>query len=210
VQVVVSPGQAGPRRYFSETGQSISGSFAEFWELSGGRAVLGLPITPARDELDQNTGQSSVRQWFERSRLELQPGVGGSNDVVLGRLGLERLVQLGIDTQRLPREQGPRPECLWFEQTGHNVCDQTDGVGFKTYWQTRGVDDPRADAHARSVQLFGLPLTEQRTEVDADGATVLVQWFERARFEWHPDHPDAEKVHLAPLGLELRRAGAGP
>jgi hypothetical protein len=31
---------------------------------------------------------------------------------------------------------------------------------------------------------------------------VLTQWFERARFEWHPGKPDQYKVLLGLLGNE--------
>jgi Tol biopolymer transport system component len=39
---------------------------------------------------------------------------------------------------------------------------------------------------------------------------VLTQWFERARFEWHPGKPDQFKVLLGLLGNELLRSGTGP
>nr|MBA3944124.1 hypothetical protein [Herpetosiphonaceae bacterium] len=40
------------------------------------------------------------------------------------------------------------------------------------------------------------------------GETVVTQWFERARFEWHPDKPDEFKVLLGLLGTELRHTAA--
>jgi hypothetical protein len=43
-------------------------------------------------------------------------------------------------------------------------------------------------------------------ETNANGDTVLTQWFERARFEWHPGNPDAYKVLLGLLGREVRDA----
>ncbi len=33
---------------------------------------------------------------------------------------------------------------------------------------------------------------------------VLTQWFERARFEYHPSNPAAYQVLLGRLGAELR------
>jgi hypothetical protein len=45
------------------------------------------------------------------------------------------------------------------------------------------------------------------------GTTVLAQWFERARFEWHPDNPAAYRVLLGRLGAEVapsaRSTGTG-
>ncbi|HZG67583.1 MAG TPA: hypothetical protein VEZ12_12620, partial [Herpetosiphonaceae bacterium] len=55
-----------------------------------------------------------------------------------------------------------------------------------------------------SLALSGLPLTEARMETNAAGDTVLTQWFERARLEWHPNNPDPYKVLLGLLGVELR------
>jgi len=65
--------------------------------------------------------------------------------VLLGLLGEEVLQQQGIDWHTQPVSPGPVANCLWFEQTQHNVCDQSPGSGFKRYcavslinhnWQT--------------------------------------------------------------------------
>ena len=37
-----------------------------------------------------------------------------------------------------------------------------------------------------------------------EGQPFLVQWFERARFEWHPDNPTAYRVLLGRLGAEVQ------
>ena len=110
----------------------------------------------------------------------------------------------------LPREAGPRPNCRWFAQTNHNVCDQELGLGFRTYWETHGLRDPRLSRYDQSLQLFGLPLTEAQVETNAAGDTVLTQWFERARFEWHPTNPAQFRVLLGLLGTELRGIPAPP
>jgi hypothetical protein len=73
-------------------------------------------------------------------------------------------------------------------------------------WRPRerhGLRDPNLDEYAQSLALFGLPLTEARMATNAAGDTVLTQWFERARFEWHPGNPDAFKVLLGLLGREV-------
>ena len=41
-------------------------------------------------------------------------------------------------------------------------------------------------------------------EVNASGTRVLTQWFERARFEYHPENPAAYRVLLGRLGVEVR------
>jgi len=41
-------------------------------------------------------------------------------------------------------------------------------------------------------------------EQSSDGKVYLVQWFERARFEWHPEIQDAKyRVLLGLLGNEV-------
>ena len=189
---------------FEETRQCIGGRFRQFWEQNGGLQVFGFPVTPERRELNRDTGQMYLTQWFERNRFELHPENAAPYDVLLGRLGDDRLLQTGRDWRQEGREPGPQDGCLWFEQTGHNVCNQGGALGFRRYWETRGLQDPALDAYQRSLALFGLPLTAPRTETNSSGDTVLTQWFERARFEWHPGKPDEFKVLLGLLGNEAR------
>ena len=42
-------------------------------------------------------------------------------------------------------------------------------------------------------------------EKNQAGHTVLTQWFERARFEWHPNNPEPFKVLLGLLGNEITK-----
>ena len=203
----IRPAGAQDARCFPETGYCVSGRFRQYWEQNGEIAVFGFPLTPARDERNRDTGQTYLTQWFERNRFESHTENARPYDVLLGRLGDDRLRQLGRDWQAEGRESGPQPACQWFEQTGHNVCDQGNGLGFKTYWQTHGLefDGRRGTSEAESLALFGLPLTAPRMETNSSGDTVLTQWFERARFEWHPDKSDEFKVLLGRLGDEVLR-----
>jgi len=68
-----------------------------------------------------------------------------------------------------------------FPQTGHTVSGQ-----FLKFWNTWG-----------GLSEFGYPLTEAMTE---DG--MQVQYFERARFEWHP-HDAPYPVQLTLLGSQV-------
>ena len=202
--VVPTPrARAAEQRCFTQTGLCIEGRFLQYWEQNGGLPVFGYPVTPARQELNRDTGQNYLTQWFERTRFELHPETAAPYDVLLGRLGDDRLLQQRRDWQRVSRETGPAEGCLWFETTGHTVCDQEPGVGFKTFWQTHGLADPRMDDYGRSLALFGLPLTVPIVEQNANGDWVLAQWFERARFEWHPDKPAEYRVLLGLLGGEV-------
>jgi hypothetical protein len=205
---------AGDERCFPQTGQCISGRFREYWEQNGGLSIFGYPITPARNEVNADTGQTYLTQWFERNRFELHPENAAPYDVLLGRLGADRLARIGRNWQAEGREAGPREGCLWFAQTGHNVCDQAPqggqaaDRGFMSYWRTAGLSDPRLDAYGRSLALHGLPLTEARMETNSSGDRVLTQWFERGRMEWHPNNPSGFRVLLGLLGNELRSTPA--
>jgi hypothetical protein len=47
-------------------------------------------------------------------------------------------------------------------------------------------------------------------ETNASGDTVLTQWFERARMEWHPTNPPGFRVLLGLLGTESRPSTVQP
>ncbi len=193
-----------------ETNQCITGRFLQYWEQNGGLAVFGHPITPARNEINRDTGQTYLTQWFERNRFELHPENKPPYDVLLGRLGNDRFEQQGLRWQELPRDEGPREGCLWFPETQRNVCDQAAGVGFRSYWERHGLQDPTLNGYSRSLALFGLPLTGARPETNSSGEKVITQWFERARFEWHPNKPEPFKVLLGLVGNEAQSVASGP
>src|SRR5687767_9649791 len=119
--------RAASQRCFQETNQCISGRFLEYWEQNGGLAVFGYPVTPARDELNWDTGQTYLTQWFERNRFELHPENQAPYDVLLGRLGDDGLRKAGINWQNEPKAGGPQAGCRWFPETRQNVCDQAGG-----------------------------------------------------------------------------------
>ncbi len=188
---------------FPQTGHCIGGRFAQYWQQNGGLPVFGYPLT---DELTE--GGRTV-QYFERQRFELHTENAAPYDVLLGLLGEEVLQQQGIDWHTQPVSPGPIAGCLWFAQTQHNVCDQTMGSGFKRYWQTHGLefDGRTGKSYQESLALFGLPVTEPFQET-INSQTFQVQWFERARFEWHPTNVDPYRVLLGRLGAEVQPSPA--
>ncbi len=78
-----------------------------------------------------------------------------------------------------PASADPSPGFAFFPETGHNI-----GLKIKRFY----------DAHG-GLDIFGLPLTEVFQE---DG--LQVQYFERARFELHPELPPEFNVSLSRLG----------
>src|SRR5215213_7154617 len=173
--------QAGGR-CFPETGYCITGPIRDFWERNGGLMVFGLPITPQQSEPIE--GKATQVQWFERSRLELHPENPWPYDVLMGRMGAERLGQLRRDWKSFPHI-APAADCRVFAETGHAVC----GALLAT-WQAGGLNldgDPSINDN-ESLALFGLPLSDATAERGGDGQFYIVQWFERARFELHPEN----------------------
>jgi hypothetical protein len=182
----------------------VAEPFGAYWNGNGGLAVFGYPLTEIRPEYNADLNQMITTQWMERHRLERHPQNPAPFRTLLGRIGAERLEQLGRNPAAEGRDAWPLDGCLWFAETGHNVCDMAPGLGFKTYWETHGLQIEGLSGYERSLQLFGLPLTSPHMETNSSGDSVLTQWFERARFEWHPNNPDEFKVLLGRLGAEVR------
>jgi len=185
------------QRCFVETNQCMDGRIAEFWEQNGGLAVFGFPIGP--QEQITVDGKTITVQRFERNRLELHPGNKRPYDVLLGRLGADRLGQQGRDWFSFAKS-GDTGGCRVFAETGHAVC----GSILKA-WRANGlqIDGKKAVSDAESLALFGMPLSGLMTETLSDGKQYQVQWFERARFELHPENAAPYDVLLGLLGIEV-------
>jgi hypothetical protein len=69
----------------------------------------------------------------------------------------------------------------YFPETGHSVKGE-----FLQFY--REIENP--------IAIYGYPITEEFT----DKQGLLVQYFQRARFEYHPDKPEGQKVGLTKLG----------
>jgi len=192
------------QRCFPETGYCISGRIRQYWEQNGGLPVFGYPIGPQQEELVEGTRLQV--QWFERNRLELHPENQAPYDVLLGRLGVDRLVQQGRDWNSFSKVTGaPNTSCYFAVETGHSICG-----AFLSYYRSHGLslDNQAGYSLAESIALFGLPISEPQDEINvADGKSYLTQWFERARFELHPE-VGINVVLLGLLGNEIRAGGS--
>jgi hypothetical protein len=195
---------AQSQRCFAETNFCISGRIREFWEQNGGLPVFGYPIGP--QEAATIEGKSLQVQRFERNRLELHPENARPYDVLLGRLGADRLAQQGRDWNTAFPKEGSQGGCRFFAETGHNVCG-----AILSYWRANGLelDGRRGKTEAESLALFGLPLSGLVTETLSDGKQYQVQHFERARFELHPENQPPYNVLLGLLGREVAGGGGG-
>jgi len=208
--------------YFPQTRHTISGAFRQYWENNGGLNRFGYPITSVFES-------GGVRvQYFERARFEYHPENDADNQVELGLLtgfltqGRAFPKGIPITPTPAPRPAGtptlapsptvsptacptgttcppaapapstspptptltPTPSTIYFSQTGHNL-----GGSFYTYWRTSG-----------GLSSLGYPISEElREKNQADGKEYTVQYFERARLEYHPENAGTPYVVL--LGL---------
>jgi hypothetical protein len=204
ISVLMLEQYAPDQRCFLETGWCVSGRIRQFWERHGGLNIFGLPLTRQYEEVVD--GVPRQVQWFERNRLELHPEHAPPYDVLLGRIGVERLEQQGRNWWTFAAADAAAAEangCRFFADTGHTICGE-----MLAAWRSSGLelDGRRGTSEAESLALFGMPLSEAQTETLADGQTYLVQWFERARFEVHPRADGSSRVLLGLLGSEMRQA----
>lgn len=191
------------QRCFPETGFCIAGRIRQFWEQNGGLPVFGYPITAQQEEAIE--GQPFQVQWFERNRLELHPENARPYDVLIGRLGVNRLEQQERDWFTFPKSE-PQDGCRFFAETGHNMCGD-----ILAAWRASGLefDGQPGTSEAESLALFGLPLSDVQTE-EIEGQPYQVQWFERARFELHPENAPPYNVLLGLLGNEVHGPAMPP
>ena len=178
------------RVYFPETGHTLAYGFLDYWRANGGLARFGYPRTEEFTEYDPMVGASHTVQYFERARFEYHPEYAGTEyAVLLGQIGRWALDQRGVDPWATAVD--PIPGRRYFSESGHTL-----GGVFLNYWEANG-----------GLSSFGYPLTEEITEVNPeDGRTYIVQYFERARFEYHPEYAGTKsEVLLGLLGNEMLR-----
>jgi peptide/nickel transport system substrate-binding protein len=182
----------------------VAGRFLEVWSKAGNDQantyVNGLPITNRRPEISTEDGKSYDTQWFERAKYEAHPENKAPYDVLLGRLGANFVEGRGsIDpATNKPRNAADQPFVgvaqpsdlsatkLYFPETKHTISGK-----ILEYWNRYG-----------GLQQFGYPLSEAFNEVSTDGKTYQVQYFERARFEVHPEKAAPYEVELGLLGVQ--------
>jgi hypothetical protein len=178
--------------WFSQTGHTLRGGFRAYWEQHGGLAQFGYPLSEEFQEYVPQTGHAYTVQYFERNRFEWHPeNAGQGNEFLLGLLGLD-VTQGAVFPTSAPVDSTATTR--YFPETRHSL-----GGEFLAYWQQHG-----------GLAQFGYPVSEEVLEQSpAGGRVYLVQYFERNRFELHPEHRGtADEVQLGLLGVDvLRRRG---
>lgn len=177
------PGSGGAERlYFTETGHTLGGGFRAYWEANGGLPIFGFPISEEFREVNASDGRTYTVQYFERNRFEYHPEHKGTPyEIQLGLLG--SLLTTGrAFAPGAPVPDGPTQR--WFPPTGHSLEGD-----FLSFWETHG-----------GLAIFGFPISQA---IEENGR--LVQYFERNRFELHPELPPEYRVSLGLLGNDLAR-----
>jgi len=171
-------------QYFADTGHNVSGDFWFFYQgIPNAQFVFGSPIT------EQFTDPTSGRmvQYFQRARFEYFPERVAGQRVQVSPLG-------EYVSQRAPNEGQVNIftpiGCRYYSDSGHSIC-----YAFLEFFDKNGGE-----------AIFGKP---KSSFVFYNGR--IVQYFERARFEWYPEYPDGQRVALAELGrIYFDLAGEDP
>ena len=169
---------------FKETGKSVCGKFLAYWKAHGGLAQQGFPISGEFREVSDVDGKPYTVQYFERAVFELHPENQPPFNVLLSQLGTfqyKKKYPNDASGQKANNEAGS----VLFPGTGKRA-----GGKFLEYWKSHG-----------GLAQQGYPISEEFTEKsDLNGQTYLVQYFERAVFEYHPENSSPNDVLLSQLG----------
>jgi hypothetical protein len=173
------------RLYFLESGHTLQGAFRRFWEANGSLEKLGYPISEELRETSPTDGVERTVQYFERAVLEFHPEFEGTaHEVMLAAVG--RWVTRDRKFQPVTPFEN-KSDRIYFPQTGHSLKE-----AFFRYWQSNG-----------DVRRFGYPISEELPAILDDGKVYTVQYFERARLEWHPTEAGGPKeVQLGLIGWQ--------
>ncbi|HEY3310600.1 MAG TPA: hypothetical protein VGK00_03065 [Anaerolineales bacterium] len=160
-------------QYFPETGHTVSGDFWTYYKgIPNAALIFGSPITEQYNE--NSTGR--LVQYFQRARFEYYPERPAGQRVALSNLGA--YVYQHSPSNGEMKSANPIG-CRFFPETGFSLC-----YAFLEFFDHNGGE-----------AVFGRPLSDFVFYHDR-----IVQYFERARFDYFPEYPEGQKVSLAQLG----------
>ncbi len=170
----------GGAQIFPETGHNVSFAFLKAFKADGGLDVIGYPRTEAMNYLGQ------TMQFFQRAVMVYHPELAG-------KAGEVELRNLGADATKgrtFPDgTPGPNtPASQFYSQTNHTVAN-----AFLKFFKDHGGPD-----------ILGYPISDAMPDQLSDGSIHTVQYFQRARMEYHPELAGKSgEVSLGLLGDEL-------
>ncbi len=158
-------------QYFEQTGHYVAGPFLDRYRATPfAEVVYGYPLTEAIQRED-----GSYLQYFQRAVMVLPAGLDTVSLLPLGRVFYE------ADQARAhaPAFGERGPECEVVDPEAPPVC-----LLFRVAYHRFG-----------GKAILGKPVSPL---VIVDG--WLVQYFELARMEFHPEQPLGQRIRFAPLG----------
>lgn len=166
-------------RYFPETGKTVRGEFLKKYEsVPNPILVFGYPITDDYSAPEGSPASGLRIQYFQRARFDFNPDPTAEEKVIVAPLG--RLLYESEDLSKSEEISPPfSPACRYFKETGLRTC-----YSFLDFYEANG-----------DLDQFGLPISPI---IKINGR--LVQYFEYARFEWHPELPVGQRVLLTNIG----------
>ena len=171
-------------QYFPETGHFVSGEILnEFRKASDPITVYGFPIT----DVFSRPGETLQYQYFEKSLFKFDPQNNQSTQVRLLPIG-----QILYPNDATPSYTPFSTGCQIFPESGlrYPVC-----FAFLDFFNSYG-----------GVAQFGYPISNFEHR---EG--MIVQYFQHARFEWHPELPTGNRVLLTDLGYTyFKKKGEDP
>ncbi len=161
--------------YVKSTGHYIRAPILDFYNKNTGLKIFGLPLT----EVSSFAGQRV--QFFERAELKIT-----ANGIIEAPLG-----SILTQGRSFPTVHAFAPTLtkMYFSDTKHSLSGD-----FLKFWQSH-----------HGAQLFGLPISEPLREKNGDGTgrVYLVQYFQNARLEYHPELAGtSNEVMLGLLGRQ--------
>jgi len=188
VTQTASLAQDSPSRLFPETGHWVEGNILEAYdENPNAEWVYGLPITGMFQVSNTGDAQELWYQYFERARFEYRPNNPEDLQVTISPLGA--YLHDVAEPAEIITEQAGLSSCQYFSQSSHQVC-----FAFLEFFNTYG-----------GISQFGYPVSEVEIR---DGRKV--QYFQKARFEWHPENNHGNRVVLSNIGTTFFKLNEDP
>jgi len=187
----------------SEDQICVNGEILTFWQANDGMRLFGLAID--NQSPHRYIHEAYNIQNFERARIEHRFGQRKPYNFQLGLIGAEWIARYQNELSPiLPSDeatlQGTHASCVALSNAQYTVCG-----AFRTFYQRHGLqfDNLAFITPAESLALFGLPLTPAM-RWNRNGNQYIVQVFERARLEYHPENSPDDRVMLGRINAEIR------
>jgi len=163
-------------RYFPETGHWVKEPFLSYYlQIENSELIFGYPVTEAF--LDKNSlPDNRLRvQYFQKAHFTYDPQKPAGQRFEITKLG-EIFRENNVELVLAP----DHPTCRQAYDWEYPIC-----YSFLDFFDANGQE-----------KVFGKPISH----LELIGSRV-VQYYENARVEWHPEATDETKFKVADLGL---------